>query len=178
MRAITPNGGDESDFPNHNRLFLYFEKEEARSRGRSRREFVERLIELGVPKELAYRIGELWNYTRQVGGKIVKVGRLLLVHITEFVEMHPHAVSGMVLGAALSVLVSQIPGIGPLLAPIVALLGIPAGGLIGAKIDSKTQSDGKYERIAEQLVRMAHDFFKMLIQILNYLFRGLGGATQ
>jgi len=143
---------------------------EAATKGKSRRQLVEALMEAGVSKEVAYRLGEIWNYTKKVGSKVWKVGRILLVRIVEFVKQHAFAISGMALGAALSILVAHIPIIGPAIAPVVALIAIPVGALVGAKLDVDARKNGGPLEIMEELVRLAHDFFKILIDAFNAVF--------
>ena len=150
--------------------YISLEEMEAATKGKSRRKLVESLMEAGVSKEVAYRLGEIWSYTKKVGDKAWKVGRIILAKIVEFVKQHAFAISGMALGAALSILVAHIPIIGPAIAPVIALIAIPVGILIGAKLDVDARKNGGSLEIVEELIRLAHDFFKLLIDAFKAVF--------
>lgn len=152
---------------NQNDDGMSLEQMEAATKGKSRRKLVELLMEVGISKEIAYRLGEIWNYTKKVGAKVWKVGRILLVRIVEFITQHPFALSGMALGAVLSLLVAQIPIVGPAIAPVIAVITIPVGAVVGAKLDIDFK---KAENILNELIHLARDFFKLVIDGFNAAF--------
>jgi hypothetical protein len=135
----------------------------------NRRDLMKRLLDSGLSKEIAYRLGQLWDYSKQLGDQVIHVGRTILVKIVEFIEKHPHASAGLALGAALTALTHAIPGIGPLLSPIVGLLSIPALMTVGAAIDADKKGPVTEGLLAE-LVRLAHDFFKLIIDSIRLAF--------
>ena len=64
----------------------------------------------------------------------------------------------------------NIPIIGPAIAPVIALIAIPVGILIGAKLDVDARKNGGSLEIVEELIRLAHDFFKLLIDAFKAVF--------
>jgi len=125
----------------------------------------------GLPSEVVSRLYELISYTKRVGKKIFNIGKIILLKIIEFVEAHPFLVTGIgigaVVGGAMAALVTSIPFVGPLLAPVATLLGITitvVGAVIGHSMDKKFPSVGK------DIVEIAKNFFSLFADIFNTLF--------
>ena len=88
--------------------------------------FIE-FLELGLPKEVASRIHDLFTKISYAAGKVVHIGKIIVIKILEFIKAHPFLVAGLgigaVIGSAISALVAGVPFVGPLLAPLAAALG-------------------------------------------------------
>ena len=126
-------------------------------------EIYDRLLELGVPPEIVYRLSRLWRHVRRVGGRVVAVGKIILMKMVEFITKHPGLCAGVALGAALAVLASHVPWLGPVLGPIAALVGIPLGAAVGHAIDSNRCNDS----VLLNAVRAAMEFFKLLVELMR-----------
>jgi hypothetical protein len=116
-------------------------------------DFVVYGVERGIPKEILTRMSDLWEKTKEVGGEIIQVGRIVVVKIFEFLKANPQVVTTLAIGSAVYFLTSAIPLIGPLLAPLTT------AAMALAVFASQTDIDG--------LVKLANDFFRMLVEIFN-----------
>lgn len=132
------------------------------------------LQELGLPEEVVSRLHELVTYTKKVAGKVFAVGKIVLFKILEFVKAHPFLVVGVgigaVLGAAIAALITSIPFLGQLLAPLAAVLGKAitlTGAVIGHKLDKRFQGVG------EDIVEIAQHFFALFVDVFNTVFRSV-----
>ena len=108
---------------------------------------------------------------QQAAGKVIHIGKIILIKLLEFVEEHFFLVAGAgigaVLGAALAGLITSIPIVGQLLAPIATALGLTVtalGAIAGNELDKAVPNFGK------SLVDTAKEFFKLFAGILNAIF--------
>jgi hypothetical protein len=80
-------------------------------------------LRAGIPPEILTRMEALWRTTRKIGGRLVRIGRIAVLRIVEFVRANPHLAVGAALTAIVAFLVtSVIPWIGPMLAPFATAL--------------------------------------------------------
>ncbi|MDR3299439.1 MAG: hypothetical protein LBU43_05435 [Candidatus Accumulibacter sp.] len=98
-------------------------------------ELYARLRALKLPREAAIRLEALVEVSRKIGGKIIAIGKIIVLKLLEFIRQHPNMVAGMALGAAVSVLCNAIPFLGTLLAPIALAVGVAVGGIAGHRLD-------------------------------------------
>ena len=80
------------------------------------------LRESGLPSEVAIRLHSLVDTSAKVGGRVISIGKIILIKIIEFVKAHPNMAIGIAVGAAIGALVSMIPFLGVYLAPIVTVI--------------------------------------------------------
>lgn len=133
------------------------------------------LSKSGLPSEAAIRLKSLVEVTREVGGRIINVGKIILIKLIEFVKAHPNLAIGMALGAAIGALVSMVPLLGSLLAPIAALIGVTLGALAGHGIDKANAGQAQNLgglAIGQDLIEIAKAFFALLIGIFNATLEG------
>lgn len=113
------------------------------------------------------RLKGLLAVTQMIGGKVVSVGKIIAMHLIEFVKTHPNLAVGVAIGAALSSLITAIPFFGPLLAPITLPLGIVVGAIAGHRIDkahgARMESDVGLISVTQDIIEIARDFFTMII---------------
>jgi hypothetical protein len=132
------------------------------------------LQELGLPKEVVSRLHELITFTKKVSGKVFAVGKIVLIKIIAFVKAHPFLVVGAgigaVVGAAVASLITSIPFLGQLLAPVAIVLGITITG-IGAVIGHRL--DKQFPGVGEDVTEIARDFFALLTDVFNTIFRNV-----
>jgi hypothetical protein len=142
------------------------------------------LSECGLPHEVAIRLHDLTTYTEKVGNKVFAVGKIILLKIIEFVNAHPALVAGFGMGITVGIvvnhLVSSIPGIGYLLAPLATALATTLGififGVAGHRVDKRTQGKEVQEGIigiAEDVIEIVVVFFQLLADVFNIVFRNV-----
>ncbi|MGX3044463.1 hypothetical protein [Helicobacter sp. T3_23-1056] len=144
------------------------------------------LMDMGVPRDIAYTIDELTDKAIIIGNKLYDIGKILLLKIIEFIKANPNLSAGIGLGICIaafnSVLVGIVPFIGVWLAPLVAkltaLLSIPLGAIVGALLDKKGENTP--QNIEEMLkmpkgsiVSGAIEALKKLCQLFADIFQTL-----
>lgn len=131
-------------------------------------DLITRFTNKNLPQEIVTRLEWLWEETKVVAGEVVQIGKIILMKIWEWVERNPNMVIGMAIGGAIGALTSLVPFIGPFLAPIATALGIVIGGLagtrLGKKMDGQVVGAGGMQ-LAEDMITMAKEFFKLLAAI-------------
>jgi len=132
------------------------------------------LRESGLPNEVTIRLHELLTFTRKVAGRVISVGKVILIKIIEFVKAHPFLVTsagiGAVVGVAITGMITSIPFVGPILAPVAIALGIVitmAGAVVGHNLDNRFPTVGK------DIFEIAEDFFALFIDVFNTIFRNV-----
>ncbi|MEL6384573.1 MAG: hypothetical protein AAFQ89_19365 [Cyanobacteria bacterium J06626_18] len=130
-----------------------------------------RLQKLGLPEEIVSRLHDLLTKVQNVAGKVIRIGKIVLMKILDFVEENFFLVAGVGIGAILSAaifgLMTSIPMIGPLLTPIAKFLGITitvAGTVAGHSLDQVLPEVG------QSLRQIAEKFFQLLVNVLNAIF--------
>lgn len=139
------------------------------------------LASFDLPQEIIIRLRQLTTYNKKIGQKVFAVGKIILIKIIDFIKEHPHLVTGIgigvTIGLAVQSLVSTIPFIGHMLAPIAgalsATLGITILGVAGHRLDKKSKgkelSNG-FIGIAEDVIEIVKEFFSFLADIFNTVF--------
>jgi hypothetical protein len=120
-------------------------------------------VRRGIPVEVLTRLSELWSQTKLIAGEIVAVGKVIVQKIFEFLLANPNLTIGIAVGAAVTALISSIPLVGSILAPLVATTAILYGAGVGASIDAGDFSGYPFSA-AKQL---ALKFFELLAIIFN-----------
>lgn len=140
-------------------------------------DFYEYLQDMGLPEEVVTRLHELVSHTIKIGKKIIAIGKVLLVKIVEFVKTHPFLVAGAGIGAVVSAVIYNwiisIPWLGHFLEPVARALGIGivfAGAVVGHGLDKQ------FKGVAQNIVEVANEFFKLLADVLNALSHEVGFA--
>lgn len=132
------------------------------------------LRESGMPSEVAIRIQSFVDTTAEVAGKVYSVGKIVVIKIIEFVKAHPNMAIGMALGASVGALTSMIPFLGPYLAPIAIAIGATVGAVAGHRSDKMDQGQAVNTgviAVAQDLLEIAKEFFKLLIEVFNAVFK-------
>lgn len=132
------------------------------------------LQDSGLPHEVTIRLHELLTYVKKVGSKVVAVGKIVLIKIIEFVKAHPFLVIGAgisaVVGAAVASLITAVPLLGLLLAPVAVAWKLTitlTGAVVGHRLDKLFQG------VAEDISEIAMAFFKLVIDVFNTVFRNV-----
>ena len=131
------------------------------------------LVDSGLPHEVAIRLHDLIGVTKPVGNKLFAIGKIILIKIIEFVKAHPFLVVGAAVGAAVATLITSVPFVGQLLAPVAMALGITitaVGAVVGHRLDKCFQGVG------EDIFEIAKEFFKLVTDVFNTIFRDVVAA--
>ena len=108
----------------------------AETESRSFQDILVELLNKSVPAEIVTRLEELWDVTKRVAGEVMRVGRIIVLKIVDFVRANPNLAAGMAIGAAVGALVGLVPWIGPLLQPIAMAIGAVTGAALGNRMDN------------------------------------------
>jgi hypothetical protein len=109
----------------------------------------------GLPSEIIFRLEELWEATKVLGGKIIHIGKIIFLEIARFIEKNPNLTIGVALGAAAGALVNLVPFLGPLLAPFSIATGALAGGVVGSRLDRGQKPGNWAMEIAQDVIIVA-----------------------
>lgn len=94
-------------------------------------EFRRIIDNLDIPAEAKALLTELLNFTIKAGTVVLEVGKKIIEIIKALTSHFPNITAGMIIGVTLSILVSCIPILGPLLSwictPLFLLLGVGIG---------------------------------------------------
>jgi len=64
---------------------------------------------MGVPFQAIEVVLGLWDNTKEIGKKLVNVGKVICCKILEFIQRHPNLSPDLALGASVSLLTGMIP---------------------------------------------------------------------
>jgi len=131
-----------------------------------------------LPQEVTLRLHDLITQTQFMGGKVISMGKIILIKIIDFIQKHPNLVLGfgigITLGAAVNFLVGSIPLIGPFLAPLATALstafGIVIFGVAGHRLDKRAQGKEIGQGVigfAEDIVEIVRAFFQLIVDVFN-----------
>lgn len=124
-----------------------------------------RFTNVDLPSEIIFRLEELWEKTKVVGGKIIHIGKIIINELLNFIEKNQNLAIGVALGAAIGALVSLIPYLGPMLAPFTILLGAIFGGVVGSRLDRDKKAVHWIEDISQEVIMLAKKFFEFFAAI-------------
>lgn len=123
----------------------------------------------GLPEEIIFRLEELWSATRVVGGKLVHIGKIIILEIVRFSRINKHLAIGVAVGAAVGALVNLVPFLGPLLAPLSIAIGALLGGVAGFRIDRGKKAGHWTVELTQDIIALAVKFFELLASIFKAL---------
>lgn len=131
------------------------------------------LNDSGLPLEVTTRLHQLVTYTKKTGHKVIAIGKIILIKIIEFVQANPNLVMGMAVGAAVGILGYSVPFLGPLLGPITTALGVTIGAISGHHLDQGHRQYDGITGVAQSLIEIAQEFFKLFIDVINIVFNNV-----
>lgn len=140
-------------------------------------DFYEWLDKAGLSKEVSMSLKNLIENTKEIAGRVISIGKIILMKILEFIKAHPNLAVGVAIGAAIGalVLLIPIPFVGGLLAPITIALGASLGAIAGNRIDKRengqpVNTEVGFTALIQDAIEIAKAFFKLLIDIINAVF--------
>ena len=144
----------------------------AEAESRSSSDWYAWLRERGLPEEAAIRLKDLAELAVDIGGRLVSIGKIILIKIIEFVKAHPNLAIGIAIGAAIGALVSMIPFLGPYLWPVATLVGVSLGAVAGHRLDMASkgkpgQANLNLILVSQDVIDLAKAFFQLLIDIIT-----------
>ena len=130
----------------------------------------------GLPAEVLTRLHDLWDKTLEIAGEVVAIGKIVINEIVAFIKANPGLAVGAALGAAVGLLISSVPFLGSVLAPIAMPLCI----LLGTGYGALVQGGDDLPTVVRAARALANKFFELLIAILRavsaHLARPAGNA--
>lgn len=129
------------------------------------------LQQLGLPSELTMRMHELGKQTKKIGDRVVSIGKIIIIKIIEFIKAHPNLFIGAALGAAIGLLVNSVPFLGPILSPLVTLVAVTFGSVVGHRMDKgQLGTEVGVVELTENAIEIARDFFQFLVDIFSTVY--------
>jgi hypothetical protein len=101
----------------------------------NKRTLNEMLARLEMSADAKVLIGKVIETTAQIGGRLVDVGRTVVAFTLDLARRYPGTTFGLIIGAAVSYLISTVPLIGPFIASFMGPLMIAFGISVGAIAD-------------------------------------------
>lgn len=117
----------------------------------------------GIPPEIITRLKNLWDETKIVAGETIQIGKIIVSKIISYIQKNQRLAIGIAIGIALGALVSMIPLIGGLLAPLATIVAASYGALTGYQLDKGKKADTAMSKAIE----IAHEFFALFADILS-----------
>ena len=131
-------------------------------------------LRAGIAPEILTRMEDLWNATRKVGGHLVRIGRIVVLRIMEFIKANTHLAVGAALAAILALLVtSAIPLIGSMLAPFATAVA----ALYGAGAAASRRFGGGVSP-SEAAIALARAFVDMMLSVHDGVTEYIEGELQ
>ena len=131
----------------------------ATGRGRfdANEELRDRLLGMGLHREVVEKLVDLFGKTVKVGNRLFQIGKMIVMKMWHFVKKYPKLSAGLALTAAIFFLSNSVPFIGPILAPVFAALAA-----IGY---------ARKAGIGEELKTLIRESFQWLVDVFNRFFQ-------
>jgi len=119
-------------------------------------------------------IQKLWDYSKEIAGNMIAIGKIVLYKIIKFIKENPNMVFGMALGAIAGALAGLFIGWIPFIGQTLHVLAIAAGTLIGAlsgnrldRISNGEQIDNSVLSIFGDSMIVAKKFIALFMEIIQ-----------
>ena len=129
--------------------------------------FYAKVLNSDLPMEVVTRLSALWEVTKEVGGRIIHIGRLIIAELMKFIAKFPHFSIGMAIGAAIHTMLVAIPFVGPILGPLVAMISASIGFRLDSGKPLADSIEGTLVNTFADLVAMAKTFFEWFIGLMK-----------
>jgi len=156
---------------------------ESKAKQKTSLDFFNEFTSMGLSQETVTALKEISIKTaKDITGKVIEVGKIIVMKIIEFIKENPGLTIGMAIGGAVGALATFIPFIGPFLAPLTTGLGVAAGAIIGNHIGKAHNVDDGINKIGEladnpmsttikNAIEIAKKFFQLLKDIFLAIFK-------
>ena len=133
-------------------------------------------MEKNVPKEIILKITEIWDYSKEIGGSLIAIGKIIIMKIIAFVQENSSMAFGMALGgivgAFAGAFVGWIPFLGNALSSLSISIGIMIGAVAGSRMDRASKGeyiDDSVMSIFTDAIAVAKTFIAFLMDIFQTL---------
>ena len=123
------------------------------SRAGPLRTVIDRIDRMEMSADAKALLRDLARITIRVGEVVVAIGRKVVDFAFELMKAFPNMVFGVIVGLIVAALVSSVPVIGALLAPLVVAFGLAQGALEDVKDSGLRGRVADLERAAATVVR-------------------------
>lgn len=134
-------------------------------------EFVTDLTNKGVSKEIVTRLQLLGSQIKYVANQSIKIGKIILMKLWDFIKENPNLAIGMAIGLGLAVLagmlLSIIPFIGTWLAGVIAPIFVIIVAYKGHRLDKIAKGELVSESIVEDTITIVKQFWQLLVDIFS-----------
>lgn len=138
-------------------------------------DFIADLVNKGLGADIIARLQILLSKMVYIGDQIIHIGKIILMKLWEFIKENPHMVIGFAIGVGLtglsSMLIASVPFFGSVLSalitPIVALIVIPIGTLVGHRLDKRANNEITGDSLLEDLITISKKFWQLFTDILS-----------
>ena len=132
----------------------------------------EHCMGIGIPKELSIEFASLWGTTMKIGSAIVRIGKIILYHVFEFIQRNPNVAIGIAIGLALGALLNAIPLIGNLMSAFLTPILTIIFALYGVRADKTNKGEYSISGIPDafnDIKYLANELWDLLGKIFNAL---------
>lgn len=143
---------------------LHLESLSAAADGTPDAELYAALLSLGLPRDWADALHALQRRVVWHGGRLLRIGKVVVMKLYAFLREHPHLAIGTAVGLFLTWLAAQVPWIGSLLAPLVALVAIPFGMAAGQAMDGGGKDRGT-AAFLENLIAAIREYLRLFVEV-------------
>lgn len=126
------------------------------------------LHQLNLPDAVTSQLHEFIYTTKEIAGKVINIGKIVILKILDFIKAHPFLVTGMaigaVIGSVIGSLITSVPLLGPILSPIALALGITitaAGVVIGHRLDKQ------FQEVGQDIGEIIQEFFSLFVDVFR-----------
>lgn len=126
---------------------------------------------LGIPEsmqgEFSSILETIHNLSIKVCNETVKIGRILITKIVDFVNENPKLVLGGLIGCAVALVVGVIPVIGTLVSPFIPFIGASLGAFLDKMDRGDRIPDGDLLVFLDGASEVIKRFFKLVNEIIS-----------
>jgi ElaB/YqjD/DUF883 family membrane-anchored ribosome-binding protein len=140
-------------------------------------DFIADLVNKGLGADVIARLQILSEKVAYIGDQIIKVGKIILMKLWEFIKENPFMSIGIAIGVALtaltSLIVGWIPFLGPILTGITALVIIPTTISMGMSLDKLIEKIKHEERLGDTPLEQLYEGAIKLFSLLGDIFKSV-----
>lgn len=137
---------------------------------------------LGIPEsmhgEFSSILEIIHNLSIKVCNETVKIGRILITKVVDFINENPKMVIGGLIGCAVALVVGVIPIIGTLIAPFIPFIGASLGAYLDKMDRGDRIPEGGLLIFLEGASETVKRFFKLVNEIISAYIQEKKGENR
>ena len=148
--------------------------EEIKALKQTKDEVFEYFISHNLSKTAISYITRLWDYTKDVAGSVVSIGKIIVMKIINFIKENPNMAFGAALGAIAGAMAGTFVGWIPFIGQALSVLSITGGMMMGAIAGDRMDRAEKGEFVDDGLlavfgdtISIAKKFIKLFAEIIQ-----------